>query len=141
MRVKELGSIREKWQRVTAQRGPDYLAGVQNPRAAWDVATKAAEGNYEAGVQASIAKKRFGRGVTAAGADKHRKGCEEKGVARWPAGVAVAGPAFEQGFGPFRSALEGVQLTPRKARRDPSNMNRVNQVVQAMIRVAESKGG
>lgn len=141
MRVKSMASITEKWQRVTGQRASDYQAGVENPRVAWDAATKAAEASYEQGVQAAIAKKRFGKGVTAAGADACRAGCITKGVARWPTGVAVAGPAFEKGFGPFRTALEGVVLTPRRARRDPSNLTRVAQVCQAMVRVAEAAGG
>ncbi|MCJ7620660.1 MAG: hypothetical protein MUP64_10640 [Anaerolineae bacterium] len=141
MRVKAMTDITAKWQRVTAQRAGDYQAGVENPRVDWKTATMAAELNYEAGVQAGIGKKRFGKGVSAAGTEKHKNGCVVKGVARWPAGVAVAGPEFEKGFAPFRSALEGVTLTPRRARRDPANLNRVGQVVAAMVKVAEARGG
>lgn len=141
MRVKAMPEITAKWQRVTAQRSGDYQAGVENPRVDWKTATMAAEANYEQGVQAAVGKKRFGKGVSAAGTEKHKAGCISKGVARWPAGVSVAGPEFEKGFGPYRSALEGVTLAPRRARRDPANLTRVSQVVQAMIKVAEARGG
>lgn len=140
MKVRALEAIREKWQRVTAQRSADYQSGVENPRVPWDTATKAAEPNYEAGVQAGISKKRFGKGVALAGNEKWRKGALEKGVGRWPTGVAVAGPEFEKGFGPFRAALEAVRLTPRRARRDPSNLVRVQEVCNAMVKTAEAQG-
>lgn len=141
MLVKSMDKIREKWARVVAQRAADYQAGVESPRRDWKTATLAAEANFEVGVQAAIAKKRFGKGVGAAGTEKHKAGCINKGVPRWPAGVAVAGPEFEKGFGPFRSALEAVTLTPRRARRDPANLNRVAQVVAAMIKAAEARVG
>lgn len=141
MRVKSLAEIREKWQRVTAQRAPDYQAGVENPKVDWAQATAAAEGNYEQGVQQSIAAKRFGKGVKRVGSSKWAKGAIEKGVARWPTGVAAAGPEFEKGFGPFRDALERLTLPPRRARRDPANLNRVKAVVDNMIATAERAGG
>lgn len=140
MRVKPLDQIRAKWDRVCSQRAGDYEEGVKNPRLPWDQAARAAEPNYEAGVQAAIGKKKFGKGVTAAGNAKWADGATKKGVARWPVGVSVAGPEFEKGFGPFRNALEARTLTPRKARRDPSNLVRVNEVVQTMIKAAESAG-
>jgi len=141
MRIKAMAGITEKWQRVVGQRASDYQAGVENPRVDWKTATMAAEANFEQGVQAAIGKKRFGKGVSAAGTERQKSGCLTKGVARWPTGVAVAGPDFEKGFAPFRSALEGLTLTPRRAKRDPANLNRVTQVVQTMVKVAEARGG
>jgi hypothetical protein len=138
--VKDMSKIQEKFVRRTAAAGADYQAGVQSPRRDWATATKAAEANYEQGVQASIAKKRFGIGVAAAGTARFVRGATEKGVARYPAGVAAGAGDYAAGFEPFRSALAATTLPPRKARRDPSNLMRVNAVVAAMIRTAESKG-
>ena len=140
MQVKDMSKISEKFVRRTAQAGPDYEAGVLNPRVDWAAATKAAEPNYDQGVQAAIAKKRFGAGVTRAGTAKYQEGARVKGVARYPAGVAAGAGNYAAGFEPFRAALSGVTLPPRRARRDPGNINRVAAVVQAMVKTAESRG-
>lgn len=141
MDVKSLDKIQEKFVRRTGQAGPDYDAGVSAPRRDWATATKAAEANFEQGIQAAIGRKSFGKGVTKAGTAKFIRGAKEKGVARYPAGVAAGASDYTAGFQPFHSALSSLTLPPRKARRDPSNLQRVNAVVQAMIRTAESKGG
>jgi hypothetical protein len=140
MNVKDMSRIADRFIRKAAAAGPDYDAGVSNPRVDWEQATKAAEANYEQGVQAGIAKKRFGKGVAKAGTSKFLRGAKEKGVARFAAGVAASAGDYAAGFEPYRSALASTTLQPRKARRDPSNLTRVNQVVQAMIRTAESQG-
>jgi hypothetical protein len=140
MDVKDMSKIQEKFVRRTSQAGADYDAGVSAPRRDWATATKAAEANYEQGVQAAIGKKRFGAGVTKAGTAKFQRGAKEKGVARYPAGVAAGAGDYATGFEPYRAALASTTLPPRKARRDPSNLQRVSAVVNAMIRTAESKG-
>jgi hypothetical protein len=140
MDVKDMGKIAEKFARRAGQAGADYEAGAKNPRRSWAQATAAGEANYEQGVAAAISKKRFGKGVTKAGDAKFQRGVVEKGVARYPAGVAASTGDYAAGFEPFRSALASTTLPPRRARRDPQNLARVNAVVQAMIRTAESQG-
>jgi hypothetical protein len=141
MDVKDMAKIQEKFIRRTSQAGPDYAAGVSNPKRDWATAAKAAEPNYVAGVQAGIAKSKYGKGITKAGSAKFQKGAIEKGVARYPAGVAAGAADYATGFEPFRSALASTALPPRRAKRDPSNLLRVNAVVQAMIKTAETRGG
>jgi hypothetical protein len=141
MDVKDMAKIQEKFVRRTSQAGPDYAAGVSNPKRDWATATAAAEPNYDTAVQASIQKKLFGKGVRKAGTPKYQKGAIEKGVARYPAGVAAGSADYATGFEPFRSALASTTLPPRRAKRDPSNLLRVNAVVQAMIKTAETRGG
>jgi hypothetical protein len=139
MDVKDMSAIQDKFVRRTAQAGPDYESGVRQPRRDWAQATKAAEANYEQGVQAAISKKRFGSGVAKAGTGKYQKGAIEKGVARYPAGVSAGASDYASGFEPYRAALQSTTLPPRKARRDPSNLQRVQTVVNAMIKTAESQ--
>jgi len=141
MFVRSIKQIGEKFARVVSQRGPDYQAGIENPRRDQATAAAAAEPAYEAGVQAAIAEKRFGKGIRKAGSAKWQRGAREKGVARWPAGVAAAQPDFEAGFEPFRAALERTELPPRRAKRDPANLLRVAKVVEAMIATAKSVTG
>jgi hypothetical protein len=139
MKVKTMADISDKFKRRTAVAGPDYEKGVKNPRVPWAAATSAAEPNYDAGVQQAISDKRFGKGVVKAGDAKHTKGCVEKGTARYGPGVAVAVPDYEKGFAPYRAALEAATLPPRRARRDPSNLQRVSAVVDTMIKTAQAQ--
>jgi len=141
MFVRGIKQIGEKFARVVAQRGPDYQAGIENPRRDQATAAAAAEPLYEAGVTAGMAEKRFGKGVRKAGSAKWQRGAREKGVARWPAGVAAAQPDYEAGFEPFRSALERTELPPKRAKRDPANIQRVQKVVDTMIATAKAGGG
>ena len=140
MEVKSIDRIVKKWQDRVAVSGAEYESGVSTPRVDWATATQAAEPAYKTGVAAAVAENRFGKGVGRAGTAKWQKGAREKGVARWPAGVAVAGPTFQSGFNPFAEALRAKTLSPRRARRDPGNLNRVKEVVDTMIATAKTRG-
>lgn len=140
MDVKDMATISQKFAARAAVAGPDYERGASNPRRPWAQSAAAAEANYATGVQAAIAKGRFGKGVAKAGDQKFLRGVKEKGVARFPAGVAAATGDYAAGFEPFRAALQSTTLPPRRARRDPSNLQRVNAVVTAMIKCAEAQG-
>ena len=67
MKVKSMARISKKFQDRTSVAGPEYEAGVENPRKPWAAATQAAESNYEQGTQKAITQKRFGKGVARAG--------------------------------------------------------------------------
>lgn len=139
--IRSIEQISRKWADVTPGRSADYEAGVQNPRRDWGAATAAAESAYEAGVTMAISKKRFGKGVKAAGTEKWQKGAMEKGTARWGPGVSLAVDTYGRGFAPYRDAIERVTLPPRYAKRDPRNLNRVKAVVDALIAAKESRLG
>jgi len=130
--IKSISEIAKKFIDVTPSRAAQYEQGVLNPKVDWATATKAAESNYEAGVTAAIARKRFGKGVAAAGTEKQKKGVVEKGVSRWPVGVSLAEDAFAKGFGPFRDVIERTTLPQRFARRDPRNLLRVAAITKAL---------
>lgn len=131
--IKSLAAIRDKWTRVTPGRTEDYKLGVQNPKRDWEEETKAAEGNWKAGVDAAQAKGLFGKGVTKAGTKKWQEKALKKGPGRFAEGVYIAGPDYEKGFAPYRDAIERVDLGPRFPRRDPRNIERVKRVVDALV--------
>lgn len=131
--IKSLGTIREKWTRVTPGRTEDYKIGIQNPRRDWETETKEAAGNWKAGVDAAAAKDLFPKGVTRAGTGKWRDRALKKGPGRFAEGVYIAGPDYEKGFAPFHAAIERVDLGPRFPKRDPRNLERVRKVVDALI--------
>lgn len=131
--IKNLKAIRDKWTRVTPGRTEDYKLGIQNPKRDWEEETKAAEGNWKAGVDAAQAKGLFGKGVSKAGTKKWQDKALKKGPGRFAEGVYIAGDDYERGFAPYREAIEKVDLGPRFPRRDPRNIERVKRVVDALV--------
>lgn len=139
--IRSIEHIANKFSTVTPQRTEDYRIGVQNPRKDWATTTAAAESAYETGVQLAITKKRFGRGVKAAGTETWQRGAVEKGTQRWGPGVAMAKDKYAAKFAPYRDAIERVTLPPRFARRDPRNLDRVKAVVNALVLAKEQRLG
>jgi len=131
--IKSLSAVKEKWTRVTPGRTEDYKLGIKNPRRDWAEETKAAEGNYKAGVDAAHAKGMFAKGVDKAGTAKWQDKALKKGPGRFAEGVYLAGPDFEKGFAPYHAAIERTDLGPRFPKRDPRNLDRVKRIVEAMI--------
>lgn len=139
--IRSIEHIARKFAAVTPGRTEDYKAGVENPRRDWGTAAAAAEGAYEAGVTQAIAKKRFGKGVKAAGTEKWQRGAVEKGTARWGPGVMLSQDLYARNFAPYRDAIERATLPPRYAKRDPRNLERVKAVVNALIAAKEARLG
>lgn len=131
--IRDLNSISKKWAEVTPQRAPQYEEGVRNPKRNWEANTVAANDSYKAGIQASIAKDSFMKGVKKSGQANWTKGAVEKGTARFGPGVTVAQDKYSKGFQPYRDAIEKAVLPPRFARRDPRNVQRVNAVIAVTI--------
>lgn len=139
--IRSIEQIANKFAAVTPGRTADYEFGVNNPRKDWGTSTVAAEGAYEMGVTQAIAKKRFGKGVKAAGTEKWQRGAITKGTSRWGPGVTLARDDYARNFAPYRDAIERVTLPPRYARRDPRNLERVKAVVMALIAAKEARLG
>lgn len=125
--------IARKWATVTPLRTADYESGVRNPRGNWQAASLAAADAWKAGVTQAAAQGLFSKGVNRAGNARWQEGATGKGVTRWGPGVALAEERYREAFAPFREAISRVTLPPRRARRDPANLQRVNVVVQALI--------
>lgn len=132
IRVKPAGEIASKWARVSAQRDQDYKAGVSDTGVEWAKNAAAAEETYAAGVQEAIGRGAFEKGIARAGDEKWRRKTTEVGTQRWAPGIRAAEGDFEEGFAPFREALERVDLPPRAPRGDPRNLERVAAVARAL---------
>jgi hypothetical protein len=130
----------EKWARRAAGATPDYTAGVQSPSTSWSQATKAAEDNYKTATTAAMAKGSFGKGVQKAGDSKWQQGAVVKGSARWAPGIQASEQAYQQGIGEVLSTVASLNLPPRRVKGDPSNLQRVAMVANALHQKAISKG-
>lgn len=137
--IKSAAAIRDKWSRVTPQRAEDYTIGVKNPRRDWADESKAAAGNWKAGVDAAANKGLFAKGVEAAGSKKWQEKSLAKGPGRFAEGVYSAGADYEKGFAPYRAAIAAVDLGPKFPRRDPRNLDRVKRVVTALTEAKVGK--
>ncbi len=130
--IKSLDRIGSKWKRVASGAGAEYEEGVKNPKRDWAQSTVAAEPAYVQGIQASIARKGFSKGVAKAGTDKWQRNAIEKGPARFSQGVELGQDAYEKGFAPFREVIARTTLPARGAKGDPKNIQRVAVMAKAL---------
>jgi hypothetical protein len=135
--IKPIGQSSSKWVSRAAVAGPDYLAGVSNPRIQWETATVAAEGNYKSAVVAAANSGKFGRGARRAGNAKWVMGATKKGPSRFAEGVAIAQPNWESGFRPYQTAIETLVLPARGPKGSPANLQRVAAVATTLRAIAE----
>lgn len=139
--VKSLDRISSKWARVAAVSQGEYEEGVKNPRVDWAEATKAAEANYERGVQAAIQRKSFGKGVSKAGTAKWQTNTLTKGPSRWAGGIQISEQAYQSGFAPYREVIMRTVLPPRGPKGDPKNIQRVAVLADALHKERISRQG
>lgn len=132
IKTKNLSDIAEKFVRKAGLATQDYKAGVANPSKDWQTETSAASSSYDAGVTAAIGRGAFQSGVAAAGTQKWQRNSIAKGSVRYGPGVAAAKDDYSKGFAPFLSIIQGLTLSPRGPKGDPTNYNRSAEVGQAL---------
>lgn len=130
--VKGIQRISDKWRRQSETSQQEYEEGVRNPRADWQERTSAAAQSWQQGIQAAIQNNRFQAGVRLAGNEKWQRRSVELGPSRWAQGIQVSGQAYEDGFAPYRTVIERVQLPPRGPKGSPQNIRRVEAIATAL---------
>jgi len=131
-KIMDTAAIAEKYGRVTPARQTDFENGVKAPMNDWQANTKAAEGNYNQGVQTAIANKSFGKGVDKATTAKWQSKTIEVGVGRWGTGVRAGQADYASGFDPYVKVITSTTLPPRYPKGDPRNIDRVNAMSKAL---------
>lgn len=130
--VKPLGSVAEKFVRITQGRSQDYSTGVTGtaPQQFENAATAAAQ-TWQSGVSQAAAEGRFESGVRGSGSKWQRKALQV-GASRFGPGVAASRDDYQAGFEPYHRALAGITLPPRGPRGDPANVQRVAEIASAL---------
>jgi hypothetical protein len=128
IKVKDAATVAAKFKQRASAAAGDYKSGVQSAGADWEAGARAGEGNYEQGVTEAIGKKRYGRGIAAAGAAKYVNNAVNLGATRYPQGIQNAEGAYTQGIQPVLQRIAGLTLPPRGPRRSPQNQARANAV-------------
>jgi hypothetical protein len=139
--IKPVEQSAEKWQRRAQVAGPDYQAGVQNPRQSWAQAAAAADANYRQGVTAAATAGRFAAGVRKAGDERWRANALAKGPSRFGEGVTLAVGEWQRGFAPYQAAIASLQLPARGPAGSPQNLQRVQAVANLLRQVKERGAG
>lgn len=124
-KIRALAKITEKYGRVTPGKASELEAGLKDPKKIWVDEAAAAEGAYEDGVTAGIARKAFGKGVVKTGQAGYLDPALKLGVKRYRDGVVFGVTKYNKNFAPFRDVIEGTVLPPRGATGDPGNIERV----------------
>ena len=130
--IRPLDFIAKKWVTNAGRSGNNYKLGVESPRRSWSEATKAADQARKDGLAAADARNAFSLGVEAAGDAKWKDRATKLGVARYPAGVQIAEPAFRSGFSESHSVIQGVNLGPRGPKGAPQNYDRSKAIGEAL---------
>lgn len=130
--VKSGALVAEKWARVTPQRSEDYKLGVQNPRTPWAASAAAANERYKTGVQESIARNGYAKGVQQAGDQKWQTKSLAKGPSRFAEGVALSAPEYQAAVQPYLDTIAATVLPARFAKGDPRNIERVRVLAMAL---------
>jgi len=139
VKVKDAAASAAKFASRAAAAGKDYADGVRGAGQEWQARTSAAADNYAAGVQESIARGAFQRGVNQAGATKFSERASTVGAQRFPQGVTAAAPDWAKGTQPYLDVIRSLDLPPRAPKGDPRNFMR-SQMVAAALR-ARKVGG
>lgn len=131
-RVKDAGSIAEKWSRVAPTRQQDYEAGVSDPSVNWEAATSGSAQAYQDGVAEAATRGAFAKGVTKAGNQKWQTKTRELGAGRWAPGIRAATQDYQTAMGPVVQTIERTVLPPRGPRGDQRNMERAVVMARAL---------
>ena len=135
-KIRDIGSIAEKWGTVTPQRTDQYQQGVQNPKNSWAAGAKAAENTYKQAVTEAANAGRYGQGVSAAGDSTWQSGALNLGVGRFAAGVQAGQGKYQERFAKYASVISSTTLPPRGTKGSPANLQRVA-VMAAALRAAK----
>jgi len=132
IRIKPLDQLAAKFARNATAAAGDYKSGVEQAGGDWESNTAGSEDNYQAGVQAAIARKSFGKGVRAAGSAKYVDRASKMGSQRYGPGVQNAQQDWAKGFAPVAQVIASVNLPPKGPKRSPQNQQRANAMATAL---------
>lgn len=131
-KIRETADIAAKWTTVTPARAAQYAAGVADPKEDWAQEAAKAKGAYEEGIKASIARDAFTKGIRKAGTEKWAARATTLGAERFGPGVAAAGPAYAEGFSPYREVILRTTLPARGPVGSEQNYERVKAMGKAL---------
>lgn len=113
----------------------DYVQGARETSKDQSANAIAAKGNYAAGIQASIARGAYEKGLSASGKAGWLKGVTEKGQNRFAEGVSSGAGKYATNSGKYDSARATADSLPRGPKGSEANFARAKAVGQALRKV------
>jgi hypothetical protein len=132
IKVKDPTASAKKFVANASAAAPAYAAGVQAAGQTWQTNSAAAESNFVQGVTTAANAGRYSAGVNKAGASKYSTNAAGKGAQRYPAGVAAAGPTWQQNVQPYLTTIANLTLPPKGPTGSPQNIQRVQTIATAL---------
>lgn len=132
IRVPTAAEAAKKWGDVTPGRQGYYQAGAAAAGGDWEAATVAAAAAYKAAISAGNIGQMFAGGVKKAGAAKYTRKINDVGAGRFSSGVSASVPDMQSGIEPMLATIAGVTLSARQPRGSAANLQRVQQVADAL---------
>jgi len=139
MKCPDARTIGQRFVKFAPGRLPRYEEGIRNPDKDWEKETSDSEANYEQGVTNAIKRKAFGKGVKKCGTAKQQERTIEKGLIRWPEGIAGAEDEMTKAMEPVVAVIRATTLPPRYPTGDPRNYKR-SEAVGVALRKAKEEG-
>ena len=130
--IRSLDFISKKWAKVAAQSSDEYSEGVKNPRRSWEAGAIAAKEAYVSGVQDSISRGAWEKGIENAGDEKWARKTIAVGPRRYSEGVRNAESDYKKGFDIYHSVIANTDLPPRGPKGSPENIERVRVIAEAL---------
>lgn len=138
IRVKDISKSAERFAQRGAAAQKEYLEGLAGTGAAWQEETANSEQNYEAGVQAAMGRKAFGRGVRKSGGQYFEQRAIQVGGQRFAPGIIAGKDNWAEGSKPYLEAAKGIQLPAAGPKGAAQNAERSRTVQLEFRRLKES---
>src|SRR5262245_56794606 len=139
IRIKDLGSLGQKFVQRAGAATTDYTEGVKNAGPDWESKTKAAAPTWKQAMTEVVGTNRYEQGVSDAGSQKFTARASTLGAQRYAPGVQAAAPDWAKGFAPYHQALQGMDLPPRAPRGSPQNSQISQAVSQRLAAIKRGK--
>lgn len=113
----------------------DYVKGAQETNKDQSANAIAGKANYVKGIQDSIARGAYEKGLSASGKEGWLKGIKEKGQNRFAEGVSSGASKYAINSGKYDSARTTAESLPRGPKGSEANFARAKAVGQALRKV------
>jgi len=138
IKFKSIATYSDKYRRRASVAGPDYLAGIQNPKRPYASSAIAGEANFATAMTQVIAAKSRAAGIQKAGDAKWLEGGTLKGQVRFGPGVDAGAKYYEANLAPIQQTVSAVSLPVRGPKGSEVNFT-IPAVVARAFRTAAGK--
>lgn len=141
IKVKDPGTVANKWSTRAQGAVNDYKAGAASPKQSQSAAAVAAAPLWQQAVQSPAALAAFTAGLNKAGDQGWLAGVNNKGAARYAGGITAGLQKFTNNITPFLQAISAINLPPKGLRGSAQNIQRVAAIAQALHSLKLQRAG